>query len=150
MQHGPSVSTELIASQLGVSSQALLKRFQTKRELLLAAIFPPETAAWIPVVEAGPDDRPVRLQLSEIVELLAEYYVDIARRMSVLQFAGFGPEDLKGRYTELPPLRNIRIVASACHETGLVLVWPPEQLGPACEEFILRHATSMENARQVA
>jgi len=31
-----------------------------------------------------------------------------------------------------------------------VLVWPPEQLGPACEEFILRHATSMENARQVA
>jgi hypothetical protein len=41
-------------------------------------------------------------------------------------------------------------VARACHETGLVLVWPPEQLGPACEEFILRHATSMENARQVA
>ena len=83
-----------------------------RRILLLAAILPPETATWIPVVEAGPDDRPVRLQLSEIVELLAEYYVDIARRMSVLQFAGFGPDDMKGRYSELPPLRNIRIVAS--------------------------------------
>ena len=47
-------------------------------------------------------------------------------------------------------LRNVPSVARACHETGLVLVWPPEQLGPACEEFILRHATSMENARQVA
>lgn len=112
MEHGPSASTELIATQLGVSPQALLKRFQTKRELLLAAVLPPEAAAWIPIVEAGPDDRPVRQQLSEIVELLAEYYVDIARRMSVLQFAGFGPEDLQGRYNELPPLRNIRIVAS--------------------------------------
>lgn len=106
------MSTEIIASQLGVSPQALLKRFQTKRELLLAAILPPESAAWIPLVEAGPDDRPVRVQLSEIVDQLAEYYVDIARRMSVLQFAGFSPKDLQGRYTELPPLRNIRIVAS--------------------------------------
>lgn len=112
MEHGPSVSTETIASQLGVSAQALLKRFQTKRELLLAAVLPPETASWIPTVEAGPDDRPVGEQLSEIVDQLAEYYVDIARRMSVLQFAGFSPADLKGRYSELPPLRNIRIVAS--------------------------------------
>ena len=48
------------------------------------------------------------------------------------------------------PGMEICALASACHETGLVLVWPPEQLGPACEEFILRHATSMENARQVA
>lgn len=112
LEHGPSVSTETIASELGVSSQALLKRFQTKRELLLASILPPETAAWIPPVEAGPDDRPVRVQLSEIVDQLAEYYVDIARRMLVLQFAGFNPDELKGRYKELPPLRNIRIVAS--------------------------------------
>ena len=112
LEHGPSVSTETIASQLGVSPQALLKRFQTKRELLLAAVLPPETASWIPLVEAGPDDRPVRVQLSEIVDRLAEYYVDIARRMSVLQFAGFSPKDLKGRYTELPPVRNIRLVAS--------------------------------------
>lgn len=112
LEHGPSVSTETIASQLGVSAQALLKRFQTKRELLLASVLPPETAAWIPTVEAGPDERPVRIQLSEIIDQLAEYYVDIARRMSVLQFAGFGPADLHGRYQELPPLRNIRLVAS--------------------------------------
>jgi len=74
-------------------------------------VLPPASAPWIPEVEAGPDDRPVRVQLSEIVSQLAEYYVEIAQRMSVLQFAGFGPEDLKGRYTELPPLRNIRIVS---------------------------------------
>ncbi len=123
LEHGPSVSTETIASQLGVSAQALLKRFQTKRELLLASVLPPESAPWIPAVEAGPDDRPVKVQLSEIVNQLAEYYVEIARRMSVLQFAGFSPEDLKGRYAELPPLRNIRIVSSwfeRAAERGLI------------------------------
>lgn len=112
LEHGPSVSTETIASQLGVSPQALLKRFQSKRELLLASVLPPETAPWIPTVESGPDHRPVREQLTEIVHQLADYYLDIAQRMSVLQFAGFSPQDLQGRYSELPPLRNIRLVAS--------------------------------------
>jgi len=91
--------------------------------LLIASVLPPESASWIPTVEAGPDERPVREQLCEIVDQLAEYYVDIAQRMSVLQFAGFSPLDLQGRYTELPPLRNIRLVASwfeRAAERGLI------------------------------
>jgi len=111
LEHGPSVSTETIATQLGVSPQALLKRFQTKRELLLASVLPPEDASWIPLVDAGPDTRPIREQLSEIVDELAEFFNDITRRMAVLQFSGFDPQELNKRYAEPPPLRDIRTIA---------------------------------------
>jgi len=95
-----------------VSAQALLKRFQTKQDLLLAAVLPPAEAPWAGLVEAGPDNRPVRDQLSEIVDVLAEFFVDISRRMEVLKFSGFDPGELKKRYTEPPPLRDLRIVSA--------------------------------------
>ncbi|HIK90782.1 MAG TPA: TetR/AcrR family transcriptional regulator, partial [Planctomycetes bacterium] len=40
LQHGPSVATDVIADQLGVSPQALFKRFHSKQDLMLAAIAP--------------------------------------------------------------------------------------------------------------
>ena len=111
LEHGPAVLTEAIASQLGVSSQALLKRFQSKRELRLASVLPPDTASWIPLVDAGPDERPIREQLSEIVNELSDFVDDITCRMALLQFSGFHPEELKKRYSEPPPLRDIRTTA---------------------------------------
>ncbi len=162
LEHGPGVSTETIASELGVSAQALLKRFRTKRELLLASVLPPETASWTSLVESGPDDRPLTVQLSEIVERLAEYYLDIARRMSVLQFAGFSPKDLEGRYRELPPLRNIRIVAGwfeRAARRGLIRVTDCQVAaltvlcalhGPAMlTRFLGRHPTGHSSASYV-
>lgn len=112
LEHGPSVPTETIAQQLGVSAQALLKRFQSKQDLLLAAVLPPAEAPWAALVEAGPDDRPLRVQLTEIIHELAGFYVDISRRMAVLRFSGIDPQELRKRYTEPPPLRNLRIVSA--------------------------------------
>ena len=47
--------------------QALFKRFGTKQELLLASVAPCDPAPWLPLVEAGPDDRPLDEQLAEIL-----------------------------------------------------------------------------------
>ncbi|MEZ6127616.1 MAG: TetR/AcrR family transcriptional regulator [Planctomycetaceae bacterium] len=44
LEHGPSVATDVIAERLGVSSQALFKRFHSKHELMLAAIAPERPA----------------------------------------------------------------------------------------------------------
>lgn len=102
---------EVIAGDLGVSSQAILKRFGSKQKLLLAAMAP-EEASWIPLVEAGPDDRPIREQLTSLLEELATFFVQVARQISVLRFSGVDPRDLMSRYEEAPPLRDIRILAA--------------------------------------
>lgn len=103
---------EVIAEALGVSSQAILKRFGSKQEVMLAAMAPSDEAAWIPLVEAGPSDRPIRQQLTEILEQLAAFFVQMARQISVLRFSGIEPRDLMDRYDEAPPLRDIRVLAA--------------------------------------
>ena len=112
LEQGPHVNTEVIAKDLGVSSQAILKRFGSKQELMLAALAPDDEAAWIPLVEAGPNDQPIRQQLTMILEELATFFVQLARQISVLHFSGINPRNLMDRYDEPPPLRDIRILAA--------------------------------------
>ncbi|APZ95069.1 Bacterial regulatory proteins, tetR family [Fuerstiella marisgermanici] len=122
-EHGPSVSTDLIAEQLGVSPQALFKRFNNKQELMLAAVAPTGQASWIPLVEAGPDDRSLDEQLTEILQVLADFFVDISRRMSVLRWSGLDPKKLLDRFDEPPPLVDIRVLAgwlSRAADKGLI------------------------------
>lgn len=103
---------DVIADELGVSSQAILKRFGSKQEVMLAAMAPPDQAAWIPLVEAGPSDQPIRVQLTDILEQLSTFFVQLARQISVLRFSGIDPRDLMDRYDEAPPLRDIRVLAA--------------------------------------
>ena len=110
-EHGPSVATDVIAERLGVSPQALFKRFNNKHDLMIAAVAPSGGAPWIPLVEAGPDDRPLPQQLGEILHELAEFFVDISRRMSVLRWSGMDPKKLLARYEEAPPLTDIRVLS---------------------------------------
>ena len=102
---------DVIASQLGVSSQALLKRFQSKQELVLAAILPNEPAPWAEIVENGPDDRPLKEQLAEIMAELAEFFVDVSRRMSVLRWSGVEPAQVMDRFDVPPPIADIRLLS---------------------------------------
>jgi len=111
LEYGPSGATDVIAERLGVSSQALFKRFHTKQELMLAAVAPSGTPDWIPLVEAGPDDRPLTEQLTEILQKLSDFFVEISRAMSVLRFSGIEPKELLDRYPEAPPLRDIRVLS---------------------------------------
>ncbi|MEQ9409132.1 MAG: TetR/AcrR family transcriptional regulator [Fuerstiella sp.] len=111
LQHGPSVSTDVIAEQLGVSPQALFRRFRHKRDLMLAAVLPSEPAPWIPMVEAGPDNRDVAEQLREILTELADFFVEIARCMSVLRFSGVDARTLRDQFDEPPPLVDIRVLS---------------------------------------
>lgn len=110
-EHGPSVATDVIAERLGVSPQALFKRFHSKHDLMIAAVAPTGQAPWIPMLEAGPDDRALPEQLTDILMELAEFFVDISRRMSVLRWSGMDPKKLLERYDEAPPLMDIRVLS---------------------------------------
>jgi len=123
LEHGPSVSTDVIAEKLGVSPQALFKRFNNKHDLMLAAVAPCGDAPWIPSVEAGPDDRPFSDQLSEILHELAEFFVDISRRMSVLRWSNLDPREMMEKHAEPPPLVDLRVLSGwleRAAERGLI------------------------------
>lgn len=56
--HGPFVSLDLVAEELGVTSPALLKRFGSRQTLMVEALKPPAVPGWVealPAVErSGP------------------------------------------------------------------------------------------------
>ena len=110
-EQGPGVSTEAIASELGVSGQALLKRFNNKQELLIAAVGPCSASPWIALVEAGPDDRQFATQLREVLNELADFFVDVVKRMSVLRWSGVDIREMMQQFQEPPPVKDVRVLA---------------------------------------
>lgn len=112
LERGSSVSLETIAGRLDVSPQALLKRFRSKKQLIMAALRPPDVCPWHSLVEAGPTDAPIEDQLLEIVEQLSEFFVNIARRFSVFRFSGLDPRELMQSYEEPPPIADIRVLSA--------------------------------------
>ena len=123
LELGPAVATDVIASRLEVSSQALLKRFKSKRELFLAAVRPPAVPPWTEQLEAGPDDRSLREQLTDLVNELAEYFVEITKRMSLVRWSNIPMDEMVSHYAEAPPLVGIRSLAEwlgRAHQRGLV------------------------------
>lgn len=112
LEHGPSVATEVIAQQLNVSPQALLKRFGTKQELMLAAVRPATLASSVPQLLAGPDNRPLADQLKELLSEVAVFFVEMTRRMSVLRWSHADCRELMSGDSEPPPLLDIRTLAA--------------------------------------
>ena len=111
LEHGPSVSTTVIAEAAGVSQATLFKRFGTKDDLLLKALAPASDVPWLALVQAGPDDRPAREQLVEIAHSIFVFFQHLIPNLAVLKSAGFSPKDLLARYEEPPPLRGRRLLA---------------------------------------
>jgi len=66
LEHGPSASLQRIAQQAGISQPGLLKRFGSKEAFLVRALAPPDDLPWVERLFAGPDDRPIDVQLREI------------------------------------------------------------------------------------
>ena len=123
LEHGPSVSTDRIAEELGVSAQALFKRFGSKQQLLLAAIRPPDRPPWASLLDDGPDDRPLHDQLTELVDTVSMFFAEMVRRMSLLRWSGVAIEELMREYDPPPPMIGIAALTgwlSRAHDRGLI------------------------------
>ena len=111
-QFGPGVSLEVIAGNLGFSQPALLKRFHSRKALMVAALKPTAEPSHAASLRAGPDGRPLREQLQEVIGWLSAYYEENAPRIAALRESGipmcdvFPPDG-----GEPPPLRVKRGVA---------------------------------------
>lgn len=120
---GPGVSLEVIASKLGVSQPALLKRFGSRNKLMVAALRPSMNPAYRAKLEAGPDERPLNEQLFEVFGWLSDWYEENAPRIAALRESGIPMCDVFSRDEEPPPLRVTRVVGEwldRCKRLGLV------------------------------
>jgi AcrR family transcriptional regulator len=105
LEHGPGVSTAVIAERLGVSPPALFKRFHSKAELMLAALLPPADPTELAAVEAGPDARPIPVQLRELAGLYLQLLRNTVPCIMALQASGMDPDHILSRYAEPPPVK---------------------------------------------
>ncbi|MEO1171302.1 MAG: helix-turn-helix domain-containing protein, partial [Myxococcota bacterium] len=101
---GPAASTSKVADLLGVSQAALFRRFGSKERLLIEALAPPQTPAWVAALSDGPDHRPLAEQLIEIAETAAVYLREHVPRLSALTASGVRHEAIFAHYEDGPPV----------------------------------------------
>lgn len=104
VEHGPQCSTAVIARSLGVSQAVLFQRFSTKRELMVAALGPPAEPPFLPLIDAGPDDRPLADQINEIVTAISGFFEAALPGLSVLRSCGVEPAHLFDGISKPPPV----------------------------------------------
>ncbi len=134
LEHGPGVSAARIAEAMGVSQAALFKRVGTKRELLRRAMAAAEEPEFLALLEAGPDDRPVRTQLLEYALKIDAFFEARMPVFAMCKAAGLGPEDLFDPNGDPPPVRAVRALAAmfrTLQEQGRADVANPEAVGVA-------------------
>jgi AcrR family transcriptional regulator len=111
LEHGPAVSTTVIASEVGLSQAALFKRFGTKQNLMLLALMPHGVPAWIVMVEAGPDERPIPEQLHDIAMCMTEFFSEMIPCISTLRAAADVLEVFRDQDAP-PPIRGRQALAT--------------------------------------
>lgn len=111
LEHGPQAPTQAIADQLGVSQAALFKRFQTKADLMIAALTP-AAPPWIDGLHAGPDDRPIHPQLLELATAMSAYFEQTFPCFAALKASGVPLEDNLRSQSDPVPLRTHRALTA--------------------------------------
>lgn len=105
LKHGPSVSTQVIADELGISQPALFRRFGTKEELLMAALGP-KVPPFIEDIEAGPTAEAFEPQLRSLLKSIGDFFWEMIPCISVLRSAGIHSFDQMLHHEDPPPIRT--------------------------------------------
>ncbi len=111
LQHGPAVSLDVVAEQLNVTSPALIKRFGTRRALMIAALKPPDDSAWLKSLAKSPDDRSLQLQLEEVIGGFCEEFSKAMPCMFALRESGIPMSEVFSSSEVPPPLRALRAMS---------------------------------------
>jgi AcrR family transcriptional regulator len=107
VERGPAVSLDVIAGRVGLTSPALLKRFGSRQELMIAALRPSDPPAWVVDLANGPDDRPLDQQLRVLIDRVLDFLSSETPCMTALSESGFQVNDIFERGEAPPPLRSI-------------------------------------------
>jgi AcrR family transcriptional regulator len=121
---GPQVSVEAIAADIGVSGQAVLKRFGSRNGLLIRAFQPPPMPDFLTTIGNGPDTRPFATQLSDLARDMAGLFAAQAQDFALLRWT---PAEIKESLmppgTEPAPVVAVREVTAwleRCATAGVI------------------------------
>jgi len=112
LEHGPKVSTQIIADQAGLSQPALFKRFGTKEELFLQALSPPEHLPVVEWLDKSLDDGPFKPQLLTMLEKVWETLEWVFPQIQVIRDARLPNGITLSRYKVSPPVRMLSAIES--------------------------------------
>lgn len=88
LMRGPTVPLEQVASELGVTAPALLKRFGSRQALFIAALRPPDKPEWIDALMAGPRPGDFPTQMLEMFTRISEFMATVVPCMMALRESG--------------------------------------------------------------
>jgi AcrR family transcriptional regulator len=108
LTEGPNASVTRIAKRIGVSQAALFKRFGSKTELMMAALAPPMPVALLAMIDEGPDERPIEVQLYEVARRLQQHMRMLIPHMWILKSSGVTFDQITDHFNNAPPPVHIR------------------------------------------
>jgi AcrR family transcriptional regulator len=146
---GPHVSLDIVAERLGVTAPALLRRFGSRNDLLLAALRPDSRPPILDYIEAGPDARPLAEQLAELFTQASDFFATAVPALTALRESGI-PVDALCRAPDAAPLRVLKALTGWIEraQKRRLLAVPDAQaaalamLGSLQAPAFLRHLTS--------
>jgi AcrR family transcriptional regulator len=113
LERGAGVTAIDIGRELGVSHTTIFNRFGSKEALMVAALGPPEKVPWVSLIEAGPDERPIRDQLVEHCTVISAYFQKLQAGLAVLQASGVTVDKImRRRKGEPPPVQAFRALTA--------------------------------------
>ena len=128
LESGPRFSLDLVAERLGVTAPALFKRFGNRNTLLIGAL-KPSRPPFLDELEAGPDERPLRPQLTELFQKLGTWLQTSVPCMMALKESGVPAAELEAAFEDAPPVLIVRTMArwlERAHGRHLARVVEPE------------------------
>jgi AcrR family transcriptional regulator len=141
LERGPSVSLDVVAERLGVTTPALLKRFGTRQELMVSALKPPDHPAWLDLVERGPDDRPFAAQLEEVLTAITAFFSEAMPCWAALRESGIPHHVLNPKGKLQPMQTGMRAISGwleRCKDKGYIAT-----------DAIETHATALLGSLQI-
>jgi AcrR family transcriptional regulator len=113
LEHGPAVSTSVIAERAGVSQATLFKRFGTKKKLMVQALMPDHDGPQWEAMLRAPDARPIPEQLVEKGLIVIAFFSELQPRIAMLRACGTEIlEELHADGQTPPPVRALRAMQS--------------------------------------
>lgn len=94
LEHGPQVALDVVAGRLKVTPPALLKRFGTRRELLVKALRPPDDPLWLARLASLPDGRPLGEQLEDVLGGLWGFLSEVLPCVFALRESGIPHDEI--------------------------------------------------------
>jgi AcrR family transcriptional regulator len=108
VEQGPSATTAEIARRAGISEGSIFRRWDTKSDLLMAALDWPDALPWVSLLEDRAGQGDLRQNLETIALAIIDFLTEMIPVHIVKLSCGFDPGHVWDNHPDPPPLKGVR------------------------------------------